>query len=159
MISEKEFDRDAALLAGLVGGHLNYIDKVTDNKSVPANRIQIDNFINPLRGGPPPAANYMDPVNRGYISEQQVRTMAPDISVNLIDSTPASINPVLVPMVKIPQPSVPNVQGTEVAGYKELEEDIKSIKATLQHIDNTFTKISGMLGKVFNFITEREKQN
>lgn len=159
MVSEKDFDRDAALLAGMVGGHLNYIDKITDSKSTPANRIQIDNFIRPLRGGPAPTGNPYDPANRGYISEQQVKNMQPDINVSLAPEIQTSepVN-VVAPVHHVPQQTIPTTPITN-SSYAEMEDDIKSIKATLQHIDATFTKIAGMMGKVFNFITEKEKSN
>lgn len=164
MISEKEFDRDAAMLAGMVGGHLKHVDSITSDRSQPANRIDIEQFIAPLRGGPQPTANLFDPANRGYIPEQVVQTMQPDVSVSLIEpstvtspvntvtlNTPAVNNPRIVTPSFMPAPSPPP------SSYTELQEDIKSIKSTLLKIDSTFTKISGMLGKVFNFITEKEK--
>lgn len=159
MISEKEFDKDAALLAGIVGGHLNYVDSITSDRSQPANRIDINAFIAPLRGGPPPTANKYDPVNKGYIPEQVVQNMAPDVSVNLIDAAqPVIPQQVAVPVTQVRQ-TITHPAGVEEKELSELKEDIKSIKCTLQKIDSTFTKIAGMLGKVFNFITEKEKLN
>jgi len=160
MISEKEFDRAAAMLAGMVGGHLKHVDSITSDRSQPANRIDIQQFIAPLQGGPQPTANPFDPANKGYIPEQLVQSMQPDISVNLVEPTPVSgypSNSVTLPAIMpLPSSKVP-VTLSAASSYEELEEDIKSIKSTLQRIDSTFTKIAGMMGKVFNFITEKEK--
>lgn len=162
MITETDFDRDAAMLAGMVGGHLKHVDSVTSDRSVQANKIDINAFIAPLRGGPPPVANTYDPVNRGYIPEQLVQSMAPDISVNLIEkNSPTLPSPIPGPNGGPGTYSVPTRQVTaktpEVNITNETIEDIKTIKATLLKIDSTFSKISGMLGKVFNFIMDQEK--
>jgi hypothetical protein len=164
MISEKEFDRDAALLAGIVGGHLNYVDSITSDRSQPANRIDINSFIAPLRGGPPPVPNKYDPANKGYISEQMVQNMAPDVAINLIENIQVPTGPINGPSGGPGTYAPPSVTRNQVSlptdeRTTELLEDIKSIKATLQKIDSTFTKITGMMGKVFNFITEKEKLN
>lgn len=159
MISEKEFDKDAAMLASIVGGHLNYVDSITSDRSQPANKIDLNTFLAPLRGGPPPAPNPYDPVNRGYIPEQVVQSMAPDVAVNLVDASTVSS-----PMPQQATVSAGQIRQVvtqplrvEEKELSELKEDIKSIKATLLKIDSTFTKIAGMMGKVFNFITEKEK--
>jgi hypothetical protein len=160
MISEKEFDKDAALLAGIVGGHLNYVDSITSDRSQPANRIDINSFIAPLRGGPAPTPNKYDPANKGYIPEQMVQNLAPDVAINIIEKIQVPPGPgggpgtYAPPQVSKSLPPLPTDEKTV-----ELLEDIKSIKATLQKIDSTFTKIAGMMGKVFNFITEKEKLN
>lgn len=161
MIPEKEFDKDAAMLAGLVGGHLNYVDKMSDSgRQVPSNRININAFIDSIRSGTPVRPDRYDPINSGYIPEEMVRAQVPDIPIQLIEAntqTPVAPQPIKNSQ---PTPSVttPVVQAT-VSTQDELIQDIKSIKATLQKIDSTFTKISGMLGKVFNHITEKEKSN
>ena len=140
-------------------GHLNHVDKITSDRSQPANRIDLNSFLAPLKGGPPPTPNLFDPVNKGYIPEQMVQSMQPDINVNLVTSPvpqPVTSLPTPQPIIEVkPTPSIP-VNNTE---FKELSEDLKSIKATLLKIDGTFTKIAGMMGKVFNFITEKEKFN
>jgi hypothetical protein len=158
MISEKEFDRDAAMLASMVGGHLKHVDSITSDRSQPANRIDINSFIAPLKGGPPPRANTFDPVNKGYIPEQIVQNMAPDVSVSLVDK---NTQPIPQSSSYASSASLPHQAPAIVSNstLSELSEDIKTIKSTLLKIDATFSKISGMLGKVFNHITEKEKIN
>jgi len=162
MISEKEFDRDAAMLAGMVGGHLKHVDSITSDRSQAANRIDINNFLAPLKGGPAPVANPFDPANRGYVPEALVQSMAPDVSINIIENSPVITGPpsgsgtfTPLPFVTTRDPVIP-VANVNTA---ELLEDIKSIKATLLKIDGTFSKIAGMMGKVFNFIMDKEKTN
>jgi hypothetical protein len=153
MISEKEFDRDAAMLAGIVGGHLNYIDKFTSESNVPANKIDINKFILPLRGGPPPMADPFDPINKGVIPEELVKSTAPDVSVNFITEAPTQ------PMSSVVSNRVQPVAVQNVSVSQELldlKDDIKSIKSTLLKIDGTFSKIAGMIGKVFNVISQQE---
>jgi hypothetical protein len=158
MISEREFDKDAAMLASMVGGHLRHVDSITSDRSQPANKIDIDNFIAPLRGGPPPQANPYDPANKGYLPEAVVQNMAPDISVSLVDKNIQTL-PVITPSVAHKTAPVQSMAIVEKDALSELESDIKTIKSTLLKIDTTFSKISGMLGKVFNHITEKEKLN
>jgi hypothetical protein len=162
MISEKEFDKDAAMLAGLVGGHLNYVDKMSDSHhQVPSNRININAFIDSIRSGVPVRPDRYDPANSGYIPEEtvqaQVPLSVPDIPIQLVEANvqqPVAPSSTL-PVIKNIQP----VASVATPTQDELIQDIKSIKATLLKIDSTFTKISGMLGKVFNHITEKEKSN
>jgi hypothetical protein len=149
-----------------VGGHLKHVDSITSDRSQPANKIDINTFIAPLRGGPSPQANPFDPANKGYLPETLVQNMAPDVSVSLIEKNtqPLPIENLTVPLpVRGTVAPVVSVTKTPVAlnneELSELQSDIKTIKSTLLKIDATFSKISGMLGKVFNHITEKEKNN
>jgi hypothetical protein len=159
MISEKEFDRDVLGVAALVNSQLNLVDKLTTDTSYQANKINLETFIAPLKGGPPPRADLYNPANKGYIPEEVVRSLHPDVGINLIQQTQeVSLSPVHHQQTPLPYIQPQAVVSTAKT-YDTLEEDIKSIKSLLQRIDATFTKIAGMTGKVFNFITEKEKLN
>jgi hypothetical protein len=161
MISEKEFGKDVLGVAALVNSQLNLVDKLTTDTSYQANKINLETFIAPLRGGPSPRANQYDPVNKGYIPEELVKSMHPDVGVNLIQHEQTTVPNDYYTQQRVFQPVTPSVTPTVASAktYDTLEEDIKSIKSLLQRIDSTFTKIAGMTGKVFNYITEKEKLN
>lgn len=159
MISEKEFDKEILGLAGLVNSQLNLIDRLTTDTSNTANKINLDTFIAPLKGGPSPKADLYNPANKGYIPEEVVRSMHPDVGINLIQQTPEVSLPFVQPQQTVSPYIQPQATVSTTKLYDTLEEDIKSIKSLLQKIDATFTKIAGMTGKVFNFITEKEKLN
>jgi hypothetical protein len=149
-------DRDLLMLAGLVNNHLNQVDKNTDrggtNPMAQANKLDVESLASSSRG---PSRNL---ANLGYISEQEVRSLVPDPEVSFHQ---AGLPPSIQPTIHQPEQAqqVPSVITTQIQvndSYKELADDIKSIKCTLLKIDSTFTKISGMLGKVFNHITSKE---
>lgn len=164
MISEKEFNQDVAMLAGLVGGHLNYIDKITENQSNQANRINLREFIEAAQRGTTPNSNNSHPTNQRIVPEEVVQQIYPDVQLTLTQegesihktASAPSQGPILASSIKDASKPKINISQEE---YDVFLQEIKSIKSTIQHIDGTFTKISGMLGKVFNFITEKEKNN
>ena len=149
-------DRDLLMLAGLVNNHLNQVDKNTDrggtNPMAQANKLDVESLASTSRG---PSRNL---ANLGYISEEEVRSLVPDPEVSFHQ---AGMPPFTQPTNHQPEqaqhtsPVIP-AQIPVNESYKELADDIKSIKCTLLKIDSTFTKISGMLGKVFNHITSKE---
>ena len=159
MNQEKEFDKEAAMLAAMTGGMLNNIDKTTDRSggALPANRIDVNSFINTFKYGGTNRPNYHDPVNRGYVPEDLVQSLVPDTSTfsktqNIeVTLSPTSVHtpviastPVLVEPVKV-SPPITN----------KMEEDIASIKSLMERINGNLTKISGMMGKVFCSLNEK----
>jgi hypothetical protein len=161
-------------LAGLVSGQLHAVDKSTTNHNShggPANKININSFINSIKSNSLPSttlsSNHPTIFSQAYVDEAQVQMMEPDVSrfsvklENLPEASHQNIsfqNPHSQPenreFQKINTPaSIPT--GVD---FSEVVDDIKSIKSTLNSINSTFTKISGMMGKVFNYITEKERK-
>lgn len=127
---------EAAMLAKMVGSELTKVDGLTVEKgSNPANKIDINRFIAPIRGNHNPS----DQANMGYIPEAIVQRMVPD-------NTPSLTVGAVVP-------SISPVQNIESIS----NEDIKIIKGQLERINSNLTKLTGMFGKIFCNILEKEK--
>jgi hypothetical protein len=87
--------------------------------------------------------------------------MVPDTS-SAATFNPDPVNVSITEMQQpVAQPAAVSLPISKVSApeLESLAEDIKTIKSTLLRIDSTFTKISGMMGKVFNFITQKETLN
>ena len=143
-------DQDVLMLTGMVNGSLNNIEKMMETKNSvggPINKLNLQQIIHNKGSSSPVNLN-----NPAYFSEDVVKRMVPDVS--LLSTPPVAENPVTV---NIQQPPV--IKTPEVVPEQKIEllEDIKTIKSTLLRIDANFTKISGMLGKVFNHITQKDK--
>jgi hypothetical protein len=160
MNQEKEFDKEAAMLAALTGGMLNNIDKSTDRSggAMPANRIDVNSFINTFKHGGAARTNYNDQANRGYVPEDLVQSLVPDTSTF---SKPQNIEVTLSP--SLPALNLSASQTTISAPIEPLkpqitnkmEEDIEAIKCLMERISGNLTKISGMMGKVFCSLNEK----
>lgn len=148
-------DQDVLMMAGMVNGSLNNIEKMMESRSSiagPVNKLNLPNILHQNRA--PGTASAVN--NPAYVSEEVVQRLVPDTSV--LSKPPNNLND-SVQVTFQPQPD-PKVEGVVTAKLpektsSELAEDIKTIKSTLLRIDSTFTKISGMLGKVFNHITQK----
>jgi len=161
MISEKEFDKEAAMLAAFTGGQLNTIDKMMDSSSghLQANRLDVNSFIDTYKTGSRIRANRSDPANRGYVSEDVVQSMVPDnstlsraenVEIHITQQAQNVSNPIV---------SAPVSANSPVVITSKMEEDIASIKNLMERINANLTKMSGMMGKVFCSLTEKENFN
>lgn len=166
MISEKEFDKEAAMLAAAIGGQLNMIDRMSESngRGMQANRVDVNSFINAYRNGGSAGANPNDPANRGYVSEQMVQSMVPDTTMfskpDLTQIPQVSVelkNHIPSPTVNQMMPQAPT-QAVQLSPSK-LEEEIAAIKSLLERMNGHLSKMSGMFGKIFCNITEKEKLN
>lgn len=162
-------DRDLLMFAAMTTGELNRVDKLMETKNSAEGSINKMNINALIQGSGTNLAVKNNPAFQGYIPEEVVRRMAPDTSssaqlfqdpVNVSITDVPSQSPAIALQATVPTAVasrvIPQVSNTEMT---ELAEDIKTIKSTLLRIDSTFTKISGMLGKVFNFITQKETLN
>lgn len=166
-MENKDLLIEVGKLAGLVSGHLHAVDKNTTNHNSHgglANKININNFINSIKNNslPPPSHTDMSPMfSPAYVDEAEVQMSVPDVSKFSVKIENSPENLIKNVTSHVPQNLPFPVQKTEIPSninIQEIVEDIKSIKSTLSSINNNFTKISGMVGKVFNFITEKERK-
>lgn len=134
---------NAAMLAKMVGVEMQKVDGLTvERGSNPANKIDINRFIAPIKGGSP--QHIPNEANMGYVPESMVQTLIPDTPTN---NTP----PITVGLV---QPVQQPVQQLNVAASNE---DLKSIKSLLERINSNLTKLTGMFGKIYCTTLEKEK--
>jgi hypothetical protein len=151
---------EAAMLARMVGTHLNGVDNMTVERSNnQANKIDMQRFVAPLMGGqvtqnsPVPVDLRMEKAVRDaeLLALQQV----PDTSAGSPVSSPIFNNPI-IPQSIVQIPGSSQVENNNVSVSKE---DIQAIRSQLERTNATLTKMSGMLGKVFASFTEKNKNN
>jgi hypothetical protein len=130
---------NAAILAKMVGSEMSKVDELMiDRSSTPNNRIDINKFIAPITGKQP----IQNQANQGYVSEAIVQRMVPDSP-----STPPPPLPVQAP------PPAPAAQSLATS-----DEDIKAIKGHLERISSNLTKLTGMFGKIYCNVLEKENK-
>jgi hypothetical protein len=148
---------EAAMLAKMVGVEMNKVDGLTiDRRSAPANRIDINQFINEVTKNPhqphQPSQHIQNQANAGYVPEAIVQRMVPDTTTG--SSTSLTVGAVVPsnPIIQMqappqpPQPVVPN-------------EDLQAIKGHLERISSNLTKLTGMFGKIYCNILDKENIN
>jgi hypothetical protein len=119
---------DLAMLAGMVKGNMRKIDSLmTDLSDRPADNIDIRKFLNEPK-------------------RQELPTVTTDLPQQpILESSvqqnhqPASQPPVMAPI------------------DDKINQDIESIKLTLEKINVNLTKLTGMFGKVFQSLTNSNK--
>lgn len=132
---------NAAILAKMVGSEMQKVDGLTvERGSNPANKIDINRFIAPIRGN----RQVPNQANMGYVPESIVQKMVPDTSLN-------NAPPVTVGVVTPAQPQL--VQQSSISN-----DDIKAIKGHLERISGNLTKLTGMFGKIYCNILEKDKK-
>jgi hypothetical protein len=145
MTREQEEALEAAKLAAMVGSELKKVDSLTsERQSVPANRIDINQFIAKVKGqqvhqhqqfqsnpfgGPSP-----------YLSEDRVQQMVPD--------APVAIPEIASQMIPLPQP--PPISETKVINNEELIQVLKNIDEKLEKIGNTFQSMVELIQTKLN---------
>jgi hypothetical protein len=139
---------EAAKLAAMVGGQLKYIDKhFLDRSNIPANRININNFIDQVKDPRrrTPTAAYLANTPNGFAPpppEDFIQAQVPDIKpqqqVQPPPPIPSAVTvPSVVPSVEAQlQPPAPVHAHTPVSAheevYKEISDTLKSIDSTLR---------------------------
>jgi hypothetical protein len=159
---EQEDALEAAKLAAFVGSQLNAVDQMyTDRSNIPANRININNFVakvkNPNVNIQP--ANYLTNIPRGFaapLSEDQIRQMVPDhVSIKPPQinnsSIPEPINNVIVNQQPIIEQPVIQ-QGISI-NQNQLDEKLKNIENNVEKIGNL---LESLLELVHNKLSQNE---
>jgi hypothetical protein len=123
---------DLAMLAGMVKGNMRKIDSLmTDLSDRPSDNIDIRKFLNePKRQELPTVTTDLPQQPILESSVQQNHQLA---------SQPPSQPPVMAPI------------------DDKINQDIESIKLTLEKINVNLTKLTGMFGKVFQSLTNSNK--
>jgi hypothetical protein len=152
-------DKDLLMFAAMANGELNRVDKLMVGKNSAEGSINKLDINSLVRGQRTIIQN--SEAFQGYVPETLVQQMVPDTS----SAATFNPDPVNISITEMQQPtqlpaavSLP-ISKVSAPELESLAEDIKTIKSTLLRIDSTFTKISGMMGKVFNFITQKETLN
>jgi hypothetical protein len=106
---------EVAKLAAAVGGQLKTIDQFTSERSSnPANKINIQNFINKVKNprASIPPADYLTKPPPGFApppSEDYIQMVEPDMTIGSKPSNPQPIAPIQ-PVQSIPNPPVQELQ-------------------------------------------------
>jgi hypothetical protein len=152
-------DKDLLMFAAMANGELNRVDKLMVGKNSAEGSINKLDINSLVRGQRTIIQN--SEAFQGYVPETLVQQMVPDTS-SAATFNPDPVNVSITEMQQpVAQPAAVSLPISKVSApeLESLAEDIKTIKSTLLRIDSTFTKISGMMGKVFNFITQKETLN
>jgi hypothetical protein len=152
---EQEDALEAAKLAAFVGSQLNAVDQLyTDNRNMPSNRIDINNFVQKVRN---PNANFNSVSNipKGFAappSEEEIRRMIPD---HVNSFVPTQEVPVVLPSIGAPITPVVNTQPTVTPKVKPTPKvidqslitrsDIDSIRNSLKGIDKSLSNMLDLL--------------
>jgi len=146
---------EAAMLARMVGSHLHGVDSMTvERSSNQANKIDMQKFVAPIMGKQVVSSGPGTPVSPAMMkaiqdAERQALAEVPDPSEHdALFSPPTNVAPQVV-VQQITQPEAINVS----------KEDIIAIRSQLERVNATLTKMSGMLGKVFNTFNEKNRNN
>jgi hypothetical protein len=158
MITEKELNTEAALLAASVAGQLNNIDKMMDGSRGNANRINLNAFINAAKTGGNYLSNHSDPANQGYVPENLVQNLIPDNSLFSKSSSKIPEDVVVQINSEKKQTTLP-LDKSSPADPSKIEAELVVIRSLLEKINNNLSKMSGMIGKVFCIFTDKEKNN
>ena len=126
----------AATIAKIFGSELKKVDENTISQSStgPATRIDPMSFITAVQ-------------DRKKADQQRMIDEANRLAEQLhpLPAEQISLPPAMPP--PIPQPTQPVQVPSDV--YALTKEDVQSIRSQLERINSTLTKMSGMLGKVF----------
>jgi hypothetical protein len=112
---------EVAKLAAAVGGQLKTIDQFTSERSSnPANKINIQNFINKVKNprASIPPADYLTKPPPGFApppSEDYIQMVEPDMTIGSKPSNPQPIAPIQ-PVQSIPNPPVQELQTLKSLG-------------------------------------------
>jgi hypothetical protein len=167
---EQENALEVAKLAAFVGSQLNVVDQLyTDRSNVPANKININNFIaqvkNPNANIQP--ASYLTNIPQGFAappSEEMIRQMVPDFTNSSVPPEPvnsslptSSINlqpiqatlPVTSSQTEVIQSNISvkskNTTPKSVESSVLTRSDIDSIRNSLKGIDKSLSNMLNLL--------------
>ena len=135
MTTEHSENLEVALLAGMVKGNMKQIDSfMTERSDIPADRIDLHKFVNTVK------ENMQQRNNVGHQQAQVPVNYAPEqLPVNYA-------------------PAQQTIQENNFIIDNKVNDDIESIKITMEKINNNLTKLCGMFGKVFqNMVKDNKK--
>lgn len=135
MTREQEEALEAAKLAAMVGAELKKVDSLsTERSNLPANRIDINQFIAKVKGQPVHQQQQFSPNPFGgpspYISEDRVQQMIPDAPVTA--PSPTQLASQMIPLPTTESPQINNVSSEVVDVLKNIDEKLEKIGNTFQ---------------------------
>jgi hypothetical protein len=148
---------EAAMLARMVGSHLHGVDSMTvERSSNQANKIDMQKFVAPIVGKQVASSGPGTPVSPAMMraiqdAERQALAEVPDPSELRSFET--------IPQASNVSPVVGSVNVVQQEPVKFSNEDMVAIRSQLERVNATLTKMSGMLGKVFNTFNEKNRNN
>lgn len=168
---DQEEALEAAKLAAMVGSQLKVVDQLmSDRTNIPANRININNFISQIKGANQQTTNpYTQPPfgqRSPYLSEEQVQQMVPDIvpsssvqdlKSQMIPLPTATTNATPLPEVNQQLPSIYNDaqlnKNTHInsdINSNELLDSIKNIEKITKSIGNSLESLLELIQSKLN---------
>lgn len=135
MTREQEEALEAAKLAAMVGSELKKVDSLsTERSNLPANRIDINQFIAKVKGQPVHQHQQFQPNPFGgpspYVSEDRVQQMIPDAPITVPNN--AQLAEQLIPLPKTEVPQLNNISSEIVDVLKNIDEKLEKIGNTFQ---------------------------
>jgi hypothetical protein len=141
---------EAAKLATTIGSQLKAVDQLSfrDSSSMPANRLNINEFIECVKNPNARVANKFQQVPHGFAPpppEEQIQSMVPDIT----PSFQPQVQQVYIPP-KVEQQQQPQVQQVDVNNRKnnlqvqnesETQKDIADIKKSVEQINKNLIRL------------------
>jgi hypothetical protein len=147
---------EAAKLAALVGGQLKQVDSLTtERQSMPANKINMQNFVAKVRNPHARVSGFIPETPHGFappVPEDVVQQMVPDISVN--SSLPPTRNePIEIPQQIQYQPNlrVENSTNPVILKNQSFNQDSK----TLKKINSSLKSIKVVLDEILLILKQK----
>lgn len=158
-MSDREDAFEVAKLAAMVGGQLKKVDQMTtERRSVPANRINIHDFINAVKNPNAPLPVNLPPVPAGFaapLSENYVQSMVPDIQPSFTPPPNAETKPLTEIPTSLPTavasansfesgkaPVLPSITNKLIDDKIILNRsDVDSIRNSLKNIDKALNNM------------------
>jgi hypothetical protein len=167
-MNDREEAFEVAKLAAMVGGQMRKVDQMTvERSSMPANRINIHDYINKVQNPNASIPVYLPQTPQGFApppSEAMIQSMVPDARPSFIPSADPSLASIATESTQLPQavtsvlPTVvnPEVQtlrtetrtSSMIDGFKEdknatllTRSDVDSIRNSLKNIDKALNSM------------------
>lgn len=161
-MENKENLLQAAMLAKMVGVHLEGVDKFTvESSGKRANNINIEQFVAPLVGRQAPTGSVQtDGATAAMIqaakdAERIAFEMVPDTSVGATLAPVPAPAPVAQTFVQNNIPSPQASPAPQSAVPTASSQDIEDIKLYLDKINSNLNKMTGMLGKFLSTVATK----
>jgi hypothetical protein len=167
-MNDREEAFEVAKLAAMVGGQMRKVDQMTvERSSMPANRINIHDYINKVQNPNASIPVHLPQTPQGFApppSEAMIQSMVPDARPSFIPSVDPSLASVATQSTQLPQavstilPTVvnPEIQtlrtetrtSSMIDGFKEdknvnilTRSDVDSIRNSLKNIDKALNSM------------------
>lgn len=140
---------EAAKLATAIGSQLKAVDQLSyrDSSSMPANRLNINEFIECVKNPNARVANKFQQVPHGFAPpppEEQIQSMVPDIAPTF---QPQVQQVYIPPKIEQTTPQVQNVDinnrknNLQVQNESETQKDIADIKKSVEQINKNLIRL------------------